>query len=777
MKKTNFTTIQPSWCLGSNWLKGIVPLLALFVLALPMQTQAQQAPNCSNFSPAIDESGDIEVGADDYVTNHAGVTYPVTVTVYNQWGGVLSGFPVELADADATHTWNVCSYLGKNLDYSVRNDVGNCTQGVINLNGTPGVVLTSALGTKVTGPHVTDNKINVYCGSIPAPSMHVPTASAPCGGSATAPKVQPDWVMMPNACGEGDTAKVIWRTWESYDKNGQLTTLTDTIVVFRLPELTPEAFLANAEDSFFCELEPVVDEGDALKRYAAWKQPVGIHDYEYAHSKLGGVIYDLPLTVIEAGLDHAWDQGPKIFAEYLECVILQKADGTQVTIKDIITGDYGDDVIANATPEQIGYGLLHEILEGGVSPTSWNYGGTNYTFVPYLLLEEGDLVLSEGGTFVKVDSKWFYNGHGNSPFWFSGGWPSIYGSGDCVSYCDVGAGEKFDCVRVLVPGLTIAEGISTNPELCQDICLKEGVHCGIQIRQESADWSGSCPQTRGLDTYVTQTCWATTPNSCAIQSEIPSEAVVDYDATDKSIKIHISEWQTLVDTMGPIFDFCYPADWDQEEIQESIRDGVQYGGAAEWEFSNPTTYRVGTHECAAEVYVPSVQVVDNCSGVHAVKAMVEVQGGTRAVALELTNTETKTLASGEECIVYTYSHTADPITIPFSGCDGELTEVVYEAADNCWNQSTWSKFIRVTDDVPPTVVVDRNLNVTLADKIAWVPAVNWDEGSWDNCAIDLRLGRRSDWWTETAMVDLCAELGPNAPYDNWVDLLDDLGVD
>ena len=57
MKKMNFTTIQPSWCLGSNWLKGLIPLLALFVLALPMQTQAQQAPNCSNFSPSIDENG------------------------------------------------------------------------------------------------------------------------------------------------------------------------------------------------------------------------------------------------------------------------------------------------------------------------------------------------------------------------------------------------------------------------------------------------------------------------------------------------------------------------------------------------------------------------------------------------------------------------------------------------------------------------------------------------------------------------------------------------
>ncbi|MBY5960289.1 FG-GAP repeat protein, partial [Membranicola marinus] len=678
-----------------------------------------------------------------------------TVTLTNQFGGVIPDNLLSYKDRGRTFTATIrsdipgCGYYECSTQVVVDDQAGSLRFVSAFQSNLPGDAMVYNLNTpsasnysEMTGPHISQGKMNVYCGQIPDPSEHTPLVMDQCTGQQYTPKVQPDWVMMPNACGEGDTAKVIWRTWESFDKNGQLTTLTDTIVVFRLPQLSQEDFLAAAETEFFCKVEAGVEPGDALKRYAAWKQPVGIHDYEYPHSKLRGVIYDLPLTVIEAGLDHAWDQGPKIFAEYLECVILQKADGTQVTIKDIITGDYGDDVVANATQEQLGYGLLHDILEGGISPTSWTYGSTNYTFVPYLLLQEGDLILSEGGTFVQVDSDWFYNGHGNSPFWFSGGWPSIYGSGDCVSYCDVGAGEAFDCVRVVVPGLTIEEGISTTGELCEEICLKEGVHCGIQIRQESADWSGSCPQTRGLDTYVTQTCWATTENVCAIQSEIPSEAVVDYEPTDKSIKIHISEWQTLVDTMGPIFDFCYPAGWDQEAIQESIHDGAQYGGAAEWEFDNPTTYRVGTHECAAEVYVPSVQVVDNCSGVHAVKAMVEVQGGTRAVALELTNTETKTLASGEVCTVYTYSHTADPITIPFSGCDGELTEVVYEAADNCWNQSTWSKFIRVTDDVPPTVVVDRNLNVTLADKIAWVPAVNWDEGSWDNCAIDLRLGRR-----------------------------------
>ena len=146
-------------------------------------------------------------------------------------------------------------------------------------------------------------------------------------------------------------------------------------------------------------------------------------------------------------------------------------------------------------------------------------------------------------------------------------------------------------------------------------------------------------------------------------------------------------------------------------------------------------------------------------------------------ALELTATETRILDNGDTCWVYTYSHTSDPITIPFNGCDGEPTAVRYEAADNCWNQSEWYKYIRIVDDIPPTIVMDREVTVPLQNKIAWVHAETFDEGSWDNCAIDLRLARRTDWWADTACVDLCSDLGPNAPYDNWVDLLDDLGVD
>src|SRR5699024_9174821 len=112
MKKTNFTNIQSSGCLGTNWLREVIPLLVLFVFALPMQVQAQgtQAPNCSNFSPSIDGSGNAIVSARDFLTNAENAQYPVKVSVKNQWGTVI--FSPEFTDPDITYAWYVCPYLG-----------------------------------------------------------------------------------------------------------------------------------------------------------------------------------------------------------------------------------------------------------------------------------------------------------------------------------------------------------------------------------------------------------------------------------------------------------------------------------------------------------------------------------------------------------------------------------------------------------------------------------------------------------------------------------------
>src|SRR5690606_13423986 len=310
---------------------------------------------------------------------------------------------------------------------------------------------------------------------------------------------------------------------------------------------------------------------------------------------------------------------------------------------------------------------------------------------------------------------------------------------------------------------------------------------------------------------VRQTCWGTTVNECTSDEFIQTDGgdgfiVVDENFTNKMRSFRLSQWQNLIDTTGPIFDFFYPLDecqegitgptgptgpigpnnlpipgqwatecddldWCAEDISAAIRAGEQYASANDWERCHPTVYRVTSHDCAAEVYVPDVQIIDNCSGIHSVKAIVEVSGGPRMLALVQTDVEYRIGTEGDTSYVYTYSHLTSPIQIPFNGCDGPLTEVRYEAADNCWNQSEWYKYIRVIDDIPPTVVVDREVNVSMGSETEWVAAGTFDEGSWDNWAMDLMLVRRSDW---TSLVELCTNVGE--PYDTWVDLLDDLGI-
>src|SRR5690606_37058946 len=443
--------------------------------------------------------------------------------------------------------------------------------------------------------------------------------------------------------------------------------------------------------------------------------------------------------------------------------------------------------------EQLTYGFLQALIELNEKPLNVILDLT-FNFYPYLLLQAGDWVLSEGGHFEQVDEEWFYAGHsgGNNPYWFAGAWPSIYGSGDCSRLYDAGPGAgsaaEHGCIQIQVPYLT-SDGPASDS--CIILCLQEGDHCGITIRRnELTEWartgdgsSISCPQTRGIDTWITQTCWGSTPNPCVNDQNAMDadgnleDAMVEYTMSDKKVEIHLSQWQTLYDTIGPVFDFCYPGDWDQSEILESIASGLQYDLAREWEENNPQIFHVNSHDCKAEIYVPDIQVSDHCSDVLQVKAMVDVPGGTKAVLLDRTSVDSQVLANGDTVVIYTYSHTRDSINVPFNQCDGELIGVRYEAADHCWNQSEWTRYITIVDDVPPTVVTGEVLNVNLDKKTRWVMAETFDEGSWDNCAVDLKLVRRGDWLQTGTIGDLCDDLITENSYDNWVDLLDDLGID
>ncbi|MDH3651467.1 MAG: hypothetical protein OEQ53_17425, partial [Saprospiraceae bacterium] len=140
-----------------------------------------------------------------------------------------------------------------------------------------------------------------------------------------------------------------------------------------------------------------------------------------------------------------------------------------------------------------------------------------------------------------------------------------------------------------------------------------------------------------------------------------------------------------------------------------------------------------THECAAHTYLPDVWVTDDWSGVKQVKATIEGIG-----SFIFTQNEDGSFSS----------HTQ--VKLPKND-DGYA--IIYEAYDSCHNIGTDTCYLYVKDRVRPVPVADKGVTVSLSDKKVWVDAASFDEGSWDNCGVNLLLARRSDWYE--ACIDLC----------------------
>ncbi|NND31196.1 MAG: hypothetical protein HKN76_01305, partial [Saprospiraceae bacterium] len=141
--------------------------------------------------------------------------------------------------------------------------------------------------------------------------------------------------------------------------------------------------------------------------------------------------------------------------------------------------------------------------------------------------------------------------------------------------------------------------------------------------------------------------------------------------------------------------------------------------------------------CAAHTYIPPLYAADDWTGVKQVKARVESVG-----------TFIMSYDAADSCWV---SH--ERIKLPKNG---EYYKVYYEAFDSCHNYSIDSCYIYVKDRVKPVPVMDKSISVTLSDKKVWLGVDAFDEGSSDNCGVNLVLIRRADW--QEACVDLCSKL-------------------
>ena len=155
----------------------------------------------------------------------------------------------------------------------------------------------------------------------------------------------------------------------------------------------------------------------------------------------------------------------------------------------------------------------------------------------------------------------------------------------------------------------------------------------------------------------------------------------------------------------------------------------------------------GPHECAAHAYVPPVNASDAWSGIKSVKARIV---GIGSAILEYNPTE--------KCY-----ETHQLFKLPISH---DPYQVIYEAFDSCHNVGRDTCYIKVKDLTSPVVSVDKGVTVSLSGKKVWADAESFNEGSYDNCGINLILARRSDW--QEACVDLCrnpkdAECGDHDP--------------
>ena len=254
MKKTNVTSIQPLSWITSGVRQCMQWMLAGLVLFLGTTSSMAQAasPNCTDVNASLRADGTISVMISEFVTNCA-TTGTVDYVVYNQFGGVvLTGS----GSCTTPISFYACGAIGREYKVNFSNGLGVCWSKLTFKQSFGPVVGDTTkyfycLDERATDvglylDYVYGNKNGKY-----EPSIDIKYGSIPCFGRVPTQFVA-DWVI-PYECVLGeDTAKVILREFEAFDKNGIRGSAYDTIYVMRLPEITDNNIYCAEKDTLYC---------------------------------------------------------------------------------------------------------------------------------------------------------------------------------------------------------------------------------------------------------------------------------------------------------------------------------------------------------------------------------------------------------------------------------------------------------------------------------------------------------------------------------------------
>ncbi|MDH3244527.1 MAG: hypothetical protein OEM26_07925, partial [Saprospiraceae bacterium] len=284
--------------------------------------------------------------------------------------------------------------------------------------------------------------------------------------------------------------------------------------------------------------------------------------------------------------------------------------------------------------------------------------------------------------------------------------------------------------------------------------------CGVLVHVDQQRFNDACNPQYKVDIELKQNCFGSAEDVCIVEPSADGPSSPNAFESVGPGYWRCSFWITDFDTLAPVARCIYDLGPEDRLIQPSCsgeEEGHCYltpateGSTTCGETQPVIVVPSGTHDCGARVQLPAICVKDDWSGIKQVK--VSIDGiGTWLMTDEGSCSE---IAGG------TRFELRDQVTL-LTRADGRPHQVKYEVVDACHNTEVWYCYILVKDETKPVAVADKGVNVTLpggstvtteGSKKVWVDAEVFDEGSWDNCGVNLLLARRTDWYT--ACIDLC----------------------
>ncbi|MBK8505255.1 MAG: T9SS type A sorting domain-containing protein [Saprospiraceae bacterium] len=265
--------------------------------------------------------------------------------------------------------------------------------------------------------------------------------------------------------------------------------------------------------------------------------------------------------------------------------------------------------------------------------------------------------------------------------------------------------------------------------------------CGLQLHLDTAMFSSGCEEIWKLDLEIKQTC-------SGADNQAPCFVPVDNQVQrlDQPGKYwRCTFWVYNLDTVAPKATCDYShynresIFWPRNDISPTSQIHCFETPASPDTRVNAPVLIVSTdaHSCSAFAALPGLCVSEEWSGIKNVRASIEGVG-------------TFILNEKDSCEAGLLFESPELVRLPLSETP---YQIIYEVADGCHNIDSIFCYILVKDAVKPVAVANKGVTVSLSGKIAWVEAASFDEGSYDNCQLNVLLARRTDW--STAGVDLC----------------------